>query len=326
MIKNKLFKTKEKRRENYISRLQNLATLIYNLAKNNNVKIINIQELTSRFVSLETIRITIISKLLELSDYWTTTSFAPRQNITDKSECLSLLTIFDSSMLHLVKSTNVNLNSVDYEIISNDLKEAGLKYSNCLVSEFLISDNKKYVNVNIHQTWKDNQKIVSLKLLLEYLTRFDHEKSFVTLNGDFNIGYVLNSDIMKLINEKYDTTSLNFDVNRNVYWYPNFDKTKEISNTFIGSEWKDKTSRPDSWFNGNYDEILRDTKKRIQPIDLFLFSRNCGWISDLEINSFVITHHDFDKFGLQLLDSLRDIEHYLTDHYPVVTNLQFDIV
>lgn len=331
-------------------RVDLLANFLKTMVKQYHVSLINIQEISSRYMNAEEFRFKILSKLFEVSTSWTGTFPVGRHG--NFTKCLNLMTFWNADILHLNSLHNLHFSkSDDMRTVGDDLcndKEI-FATSNAIVMDMSFSvpqmtdeyhtqgmsiDNSaKILNLNVHMPLRGCLKLKCMKKILLELERYPKiDEYFVSMSGDMNLFFDEDEhiEILKVMKE---IGSFHAMEHGETYLLDTlFGSTR--STTFIGmlydlqKNMKMSINREtfEIWVRGNSKEIFEKLDRKVGPLDWFVF-RNKDWCKSIDTK--VIDINDMINLGFSEdyppieSESLPDYGNRLTDHLPLIATIEF---
>lgn len=273
----------------YEKRLERLCQLLQSLTSKHEIDIINLQEITHRYLSTSEITTMLLKSININGKYFSSIGPVPRSSPYDPG-CLYLMTLYNISKFYLLGTKNINLNNFDENWNCNSLF-----FDFKIIIDKKVT-NYKFLNCNVHQPWRDN-KIIAIKRLFENLKSYEDSGYFVFVSGDFNtIGHQESSkELLSIMSANYNLNAKVYQEKDELfYYYENMAKNKKIFSTFIGINLSDGginaelMSNPDvkiALLNGDGPKLYNEWRKKIQPIDWFLSLKNVKWIKSREIET-----------------------------------------
>lgn len=338
----------------YLRRVGLLAKFMRIMSKNYHVQLFNLQEMTSRYMNLESIRRAIMTELLQVHPAWTATNPFGRHGDGEKS--LHLMTFYNANVFHLNGVINCHFSKGEARSVGDNLcpEEAIGATSNAILMDMSLTvpdqdeeyhlggvsvDNDlKFMNVNLHMPLKGCYRMASLTKLLNTLESYPNINDYyVSVSGDFNsFGDDPTFDeIIELMKKIGKPSALGKRTGDNTtYSYQTLTRPQFRNTTFVGMLYDLKNNMkmditPENyktWVNGDADEILEKLNRKVQPLDWHL-SRDTNWCMTLMTNVVDTTDLRNLDFMIPTIDEnadvslLPDLGNYITDHLPLMTTL-----
>jgi hypothetical protein len=339
----------------FARRVSVLAQLVKKLAQDG-VVIINLQELSSRFMNVETLRYQLLTKLFEVDPSWTATN--PFLRHGDAQKCFSLMTLWNSNVLHLNSATNFHFSEGEPRDVGDQLcaDQNIVGTSNALITDFSLTypaqpsqyhtggpsiDNRaKVLNVNVHLPIRGPLKIQCLSKLFQYLKFFPNsEDYFTSVCGDFNV-FKDEPESVEMIRQMEEFGRVGALNKCGNYYYETLGGQLR-STSFVGMIYDlknfmklvDAEQDPDKyqiWVDGQYQPIKDTFNKQTCPLDWLIF-KDQPWCR--EISTKVIDIEDQRKLLSEEFKSwleitpqvtrVPDYGNFLTDHLPLVSTIQY---
>jgi hypothetical protein len=317
--------------DDYERRVNLLAEFMKIMARDYHVKIFNLQEMTSRYMRMEQIRNLLMKQLLTVSTAWTATN--PFGRHADANMSLHLMTFYNANVFHLNSVTNCHFSYGDARTVGDDLcpEQSSKTTSNAMImdmslivpkedSEFhsegvSVDNNVKYLNVNVHMPLRGCYKVKSMEKILKQIEEYPNiETYFVSVSGDMNL-FGDESECNQIIDTMKKTGKTNaIPTENNVYQYETLFGNRLRTGTFIGMLYDLKNNMKldinhetyKTWINGNTDEILKISGRKLQPLDWHL-SRDQPWCETIKTQVVDMTDLRELKFDVPIIADDKEI-------------------
>lgn len=349
--------------KDFLRRVLVLKRMIVRWVKHDGVALINIQEISGRFMRVETLRAYLLE---ELSDSWTATGSIPRQG--DVKRCLSLMTLWNADVLHFDAMKNFHFSEWHSGQAGDRLasKEGIQDTSNALIMEFSLtvpvaSDTdvgdkvpvhrggtsidvlRTFVNVNVRLPMRGPLKVMCLEKLRDELEKYSDGP--IHIAGDMNM-FADEQESMTMRKQLHALGHVTCCENpteilssKMKHSYASYDGQRRRNTTFIGMKYDlkhmmklvDADCERDKfavWCGGNVEKIQKTFDRPVLPLDWVILFSPAGWSA----NSVVVDLDDIRQAEGEVFteweagfpkDQAPDYGNYLSDHLPVMTQLEF---